>query len=284
MLKYIGGKITCTETLKIKIDKLSDIEKTLFIPLLDRAIDYKSRKSILHDSKAVELINKIDYDFARLQKSIDKHAIIGHALRARYFDNQVRQYLERFPNGVVVNIGCGLDSRFLRIDNGKVTFFDLDLPEVIEIRRKLLYESLRNPFIGCSVLDPSWLANVNSVAAKQQCPVLFIAEGVFVYISREELQILIDYLAKNFPKAEFIFEVYSNFMVKHLVKNIGKIDVHFKWGVRNCQELETWHPKFKFVKKWSFFEDPDAHHGSLRILGHIPFIANGTLIVHYQFI
>ena len=273
-----------SEVQKVKVDILSNMEKTLLIPLFDRAIDCQSRKSVLHDTKAVELIEKIDYDFAKLKKSIDKHALIGHALRARYFDRQVRDYLQRYPNGVVVSIGCGLDSRFLRIDNGTVTFFDLDLPAVITVRKKLLEESNRNPFIGCSVFDQSWTTTVKTVAMKHQCPVLFIAEGVFVYLPKEELQRLIEQLAISFPKAEFVFEVYSNFMMKFLGRQAGKVDAYLQWGVNKCQELEAWHPKFKFVKKWSFFEDPDAHHGTLRIMRHITFIANGTRIVHYRFI
>ncbi|MFX1252292.1 MAG: class I SAM-dependent methyltransferase [Promethearchaeota archaeon] len=269
----------------LKPDKLSGIEKTLLIPLLSRALDSKSPKPILGESKAAELVDKIDFDFTNLENSLDKDEMMGHALRARYFDNQVRQYLSRFPNGIVVSIGSGLDSRFNRIDNGKLTFFDLDLPEVINIRRKLLSESSRNQFIGCSVLDKSWMVEVASIASKHTCPVLFIAEAVFMYLPREDVEVFFQQLGDTFPKAELVFDVYSNFMVKMvriMLKRSGlkQFQAEFKWGVKNSREIESWLPNLQLISDWSFFNEPELRTSILR---HIPFITKMTQIVHYKF-
>ncbi|MFW9991058.1 MAG: class I SAM-dependent methyltransferase [Candidatus Odinarchaeota archaeon] len=270
---------------KIKLDHLSGVEKTLLLPLYSRALDFKSPRSILNDSKASELVEKIDYDFAGIKKAMKGFAIIGHSVRARYFDEQVRRYLEHFPSGVVVSLGSGLDTRFYRVDNGKVTFFDLDLPETINIRRKLVDESPRNPFIGCSVLDYSWISKVAAITSKQDCPVLFIAEGLFMYIPLPDVQSLFQQLAVSFPKAEIIFEVYSSFMVKdtNKEKSLKKLQVEFKWSVKNSRDIESWHPNLQFISEWDFFDAPEIRTGILRILGLFSFYRKMTRIVHYKF-
>ncbi|NHJ02289.1 MAG: class I SAM-dependent methyltransferase [Candidatus Heimdallarchaeota archaeon] len=269
----------------VKVDQLTGVENTLLMPLLSRALDAKAQKSILNDKKALELIEHIDFDFLSLQNSLEKPAIVGHALRARYFDNQVRSYLEKYPKGLVVSFGSGLDSRFERIDNGFLTFIDLDLPEVINIRKKLLSENPRNPFLGYSLLDYSWIPRILSLSSKIQDPVLFIAEAVLVYLPLIKVKSLFREMVNSFPKAEIFFDVYTNFMVKDVNKNIGlkEFQAEFKWGLKDIHEIENWSPKLQFVSEWSFFNEREARIGIFKILRFIPFIRKMSRIVHFRF-
>jgi O-methyltransferase involved in polyketide biosynthesis len=223
--------------------------------------------------------------FFTLKKSLEKTAIIGHALRGRYFDNQVRHYLKRYPKGIIISFGSGFDTRFDRIDNGFLTFIDIDLPEVINIRRKLLSETIRNPFVGCSILDYSWIPKILTLTSKIVSPVLFIAEAVLMYLPKTYVQSLFQKLSISFPKAEIVFDVYTNFMVKNANKNVGlkQFQAEFKWGVNNIHDIEKWSPNLLLISEWSFFNDREARMGMFKILRFIPFIRKMSRIVHFRF-
>ena len=134
---------------------LSGVSETLLITLYLRAMESQRPDALIKDEKAMELVTRMSYDFDRVRQiplsEANKLVII---LRNREFDRYARDFLRRHPDAVVVHIGCGLDSRFERVDNGQVEWYDLDFPDVIELRRKLLGgEEARYHLLGCSVLD-----------------------------------------------------------------------------------------------------------------------------------
>lgn len=96
--------------------------KTSLATLYVRASETQSRNPIVRDPKAVEMVEKIEFDFHEVARKFRKHDIICTAMRVKHFDECVQDFLAGFPNGVVVSIGCGLDDRFSRIDNGQVVF------------------------------------------------------------------------------------------------------------------------------------------------------------------
>lgn len=170
----------------------------------------------MDDPKAVEIMNELNKILSGSKNRLDKDLIKGKlkkelvihvAIRAKKYDKYVCDFLEHAPDGVVVNIGCGLDSRFLRVNNGKVIFYDLDLPEVIEIKKQFFKENERYHFISSSVLDHKWM----SIVAKHEGPFLFMAEGVFMYLDREDVQSLILKLQSEFPGSELVCEVFNSF-------------------------------------------------------------------------
>ena len=138
---------------------------TLYI----RAMESQRPDALIKDEKAVALVTNMSYDFDRIrQVKMDEDDKVGVILRNLEFDRQVRDFLTRHPDAVVVHIGCGLDSRFERVDNGKVEWYDLDLPEVIEQRRKFIGdEGERYHLLGCSVFDSAWLEKVNQSGLTQ---------------------------------------------------------------------------------------------------------------------
>ena len=122
---------------KVKI-KLSGVSQTLLNPLWNRAKISKDYSSLFYDAKAVELIEKIDYDFSTNDKVIPGYLLLLFVARAKQFDDKIRAYIREHPRASVVNIGAGLDTTFYRVDNGTIHWYDLDLPAVIDIRKQLL--------------------------------------------------------------------------------------------------------------------------------------------------
>ncbi len=191
-------------------------------------------------------------------------------LRNREFDRYARDFLARHPEAVVVHIGCGLDSRFERVDNGQVEWYDLDLPEVIELRRKFIGdEGERYHLLGCSVLDSAWL---EAVSAHRQRPFLFLAEGVFMYFEEAQVKSLVLTLRDHFPGAELVFDAFSPFhvWVNNLHMSITKLGARYHWGLWRGQEIEGWGDGIRLLDEWGFFDRPEPRLDHIRWMRHIP--------------
>ena len=175
--------------------QLSGVAETLLIPLYFRAQETQRPDALVKDEHAVALVRQLDYDFLRIK--LRKHDEVAIILRLREFDRFVRDFLSRCPDAVVVHIGCGLDTRFQRVDNGRVEWYDLDLPEVVDLRRKLIGgEGERYHLLAASVFDRA--AGCRQHASSP--PFLFMAEAVLC-ISRYQVKWSVD-LALSFPGAE----------------------------------------------------------------------------------
>ena len=108
------------------------VQETLMLPLWGRAFKTKRDKPRLIDEKAVEIVNRVDYDFSTIEQTQSQH---GWVARSLHTDKLARAFIERHPRATIVNLGCGMDTTFSRVDNGKITFYELDFPDVIALRK-----------------------------------------------------------------------------------------------------------------------------------------------------
>jgi O-methyltransferase involved in polyketide biosynthesis len=276
---------------------IGDVASTSFITLYCHALETLSDNPILPDPKSVEIMTELNKTLSRSQNPLDRTLVAGTldrrlvihiAIRAKKYDEYARDFLKRSPEGVIVNIGCGLDSRFLRVDNGKVTFFDLDLPEIIGIRKGFFEETNRYHLIASSVLDFDWM----DVVHQHSGPFLFMAEGVFMYLEGRDVRSLVLKLQKMFPGSELVCEVVNSFWLRPWLKKIldfklqrqvhmGK-DATFRSGISDGREMEEWHSGIQFLDEWSYFDSEEKKLGLLRLLRHIGLIRKTQWTVHYR--
>jgi len=188
---------------KIKV-KLSGLSQTLLTALWGRAQVSREHSSLFYDAKAIELVEKIDYDFSANDKMIPSYLPLLFVARAKQFDGKIKAYIAEHPHASVVNIGAGLDTTFYRVDNGLIHWYDLDLPAVIDVRRQLLPEPDRVTYIAKSLLDPSWCDDIST-----EDGVFMIAGGILRYFEESEVQQFFSMLADNFPYGEIVFDVES---------------------------------------------------------------------------
>ncbi|MDJ1642883.1 class I SAM-dependent methyltransferase [Streptomyces pakalii] len=139
-------------------------------------MENRKEQALLRDTRAEEIVASIDYDFARFD---ELPSLTGALLRTRLFDRWVTEFLSAHPGGTVVEIGTGLNTRYERVDNGRARWFDLDLPDVIELREKFFTDSRRRTMIAASVTDDGWAADV---ASHSSGPYLFVAEAVLPHL------------------------------------------------------------------------------------------------------
>ena len=259
---------------------LDGVAETLLIPLYTRALESQRPDALLKDEKAVELVKRINYDFSRIR--LHGHDEVGVILRVREFDRRARDFLARHPQAAVVHIGCGLDTRFERVDNGQVEWYDLDLPEVIEMRHKLISgEGGRYHLLAGSVFDDAWIA---AVKAHQPRPFLFLAEGVLPYFEEAQVKSLVLRLRDHFPGAELVCDAHTPFVIRadNLQLAFKKISARLHWGLKHGVDLESWGAGIRMLDEWFYFDDYEPRMGASRWMRYFPLFGKSTGIFHYR--
>jgi O-methyltransferase involved in polyketide biosynthesis len=284
---------------KSSINTITDISETLLIPLYARAQETLSKNPVITDRKAVEITEKLNKIFStsnsplhqrlvkgKIRRIANKKLIAFLSLRTRKFDRYCLDFLKRIPNGTIVEFGCGLSSRFSRIDNGTVVWYDLDLPEVIEIRKQFFHDTIHNYMIASSVLDYRWMEKLPTKN------ILFIAEGLLMYLHEEEVKSLVLEMQKKFPGCEFICEVENIFVINMLKKERWKkkfqqdhhlgSDVTMYFGIQSGKDLESWGQGIRFLDEWTIFDDHEKKLGWLNLFSFSKRLRKSQWVIHYQ--
>ena len=257
------------------IRNLNAVSQTLLIPLYIRAMESQRPDGLVQDPKAVELVGQLDCDFSSVLKM--KNEQVNFLLRMREFDRLARAFLAEHPDGVIVDLGCGLDTRFERVDNGQVEWYGLDLPEVVELRKKLLEETPRSHFIGCSVLDFSWMDALRGRAGRH---ILFLAEAMLVYLEEADVKRLVQALTERFPGTELVCDAYSPVVVRFHPRPPDM--PRPCWGLKDDREVEAWAPGIRLLSQWYYFDKPEPRLGAFQLMRYFPFLARVVRIVHYR--
>jgi len=238
---------------KVKIE-LGNIQKTLLLPLWGRAVETKKLKPKLIDNVAVEIINKIDYDFSTITTNISFVTQLAWIARSFHIDNSIKAFLSVHPDASIVNLGCGLDTTYERINNEKLFWYDLDLPDVIELRKIFLNETGNRKFITASLLDDRWTSHI-----KNKKNVFFIAAGVLYYFDETQVKQFISLLAERFPSSEIIFDAVTPQGLaaanKRVIKDSGMDEsAYLKWSIKNAKVLQNWDPRVNIIEEYMLFK------------------------------
>lgn len=180
-----------------KVD-LSGVPETMLWPLWNRACDTRRNDRLIEDPMAADLVARIDYDFPG---HFGRYSVF-HAVRARHSDDLIRSYLAATMDApTVVALGEGLETQFWRLDDSRLRWFSVDLPEAVAVRRRLLPEHPQITLIGASALDVSWMD-----AIPKATPPLITASGLLMYFQEAEVIALLTHIAETFPGAEVVFD------------------------------------------------------------------------------
>lgn len=264
--------------------RLSGIPETMLIPLWARAVEGDQSDPIVVDEKAAEMVSQIEYDFDKFTKS--KLSQLGVCIRTYLLDNAISSFLKRHDDAVVINLGAGLDTRYARLNPEKATWYDLDVPEGIELRKKFFQETEQYRFVPASMFDTDWMGAIE-VGDR---PVLFVAEGVLMYFEEEQVRSLFSSLVEKFPGAEMVFEMLAPFLVGKAKQHdsLKTIDnsPEFKWSLMDAQDMATYHPSIEFVEQWRLFDYFRKRAPLPMFICSLPFIQPrmAQRIVHLRFI
>lgn len=214
---------------------LTNLQKTLLITLHAKALESECRDSILNDHYAAKVAAQIDFDFARFQLS--RNAIIALAIRAKVLDQWTEEFLSENKKANVLHIGCGLDSRFFRLNPAaNVSWWEVDYPEVISLREKLYEERPECYLVGGNILDKDWLQQI-----PPDVPTMVVAEGVLPYLTEITATRFLSTVVSHFTTGQVAFDAYNRWGVKWLNQLPIMRQTHEKlhWAVDDPRQLEA---------------------------------------------
>lgn len=254
--------------------------------LYGRALDYRSADPILGDKAADDAVRQIDYDFTKIGISRDR--AVSVVLRAKPIDDWAAEYLREHPDAIVLHLGCGMDTRFERLAPAPtVHWYDIDYPEVVELREKLYAQAPNRTNIGSSVTDFEWLDQVPS-----DRPTLIVAEGLTMYLTPETGTELVRRLAAKFPSGELICDLFNRTAIKIQKLNapVRKAGATLYWGIDDPRELERYGLTLESSLDAAHWATPEvlarlgpATRFQLRMLKVFPVLARTAHIVRYRF-
>lgn len=228
---------------KYRIEK-NTVQETLVIPLYGRKVCSEQYPELFRDETALWLMDKIDYDFTALARKstgmMHQFGFLEVAMRQTDLAWEVRDYLQTHPDAAVVNLGCGLDATGRSCNNGRCKIYNLDFPDVIAVRDKLLPAGEREQNIPCDLNDTSWFEKIDASGGA-----VFFAAGVFYYFLKDQLRALVQKMAAAFPGGRLVFDAAGKsavkLMLKTWIKDAEIQDVGAYFSVEDpAQELTPW--------------------------------------------
>ncbi len=239
---------------QVHIEK-NTIQETLVIPLFGRLVCSERYPELFSDPAAERLCAALDYDFSEKRRLMETQAGLFGALEVaqRQYDLawEVQDYLKNHPEAAVINLGCGLDDTFSRVDNGRCRGYNLDMPDVIAVRNDLLPAGEREENLGCDLNDHRWMDRIDASRGA-----VFFASGVFCYFETEAVKALFREMAARFPGAVLVFDSCNRrgakMMTKTWLKGAGITDVNALFSLDDPNVLAGWSSRFASVTSKSY--------------------------------
>ncbi|NKQ40841.1 MAG: class I SAM-dependent methyltransferase [Sulfurovum sp.] len=215
--------------------KLENVPETMLWTLHNRATEAMREDGIIEDEKCIEIFKAIDYDYV---KSFGK-AEPSHAVRSLDFDREIRSFLEEYPDGIIINLGEGLETQRFRFDD-EALWISVDLPESIKIREQFIESDERHLHIALSATDKSWFDKVPKDKA-----IFVSAQGLFMYFHEEDVRILLQDIVNTFEQGYIMFDTIPRLFSQTTTSKKGwKKTPHYTvpkmpWGINKSKIEKT---------------------------------------------
>ena len=234
---------------------LEDIPRTLYIPLFYRAQESSSRDPLVHDPDAERLLDEAKLDLSKLAVGFgNRMSRAGTVNRTLLIDDSVERFMKAHPGGTVLNVGCGLDARFRRLDDGRVHWIDLDLPQVIALRRRSFPDEhpSRYRVVEGSILEEDWISEVRA-----DSPLMILCEGTLMYFVESEVQTFVERCMERLAPERLCLEVSGPWLANRVhpsVRAIGLDALPLRWGTRDFEAMAAWHPSLSLDRARTVFD------------------------------
>lgn len=228
--------------------QLSGAAETLLFTLYARALETQRPEPLFRDETSLEILNRLDYDFSKWDGAWK--TLVGTLARTLELDRLVVQFMDQHPHTLVLNLGSGLCTRYFRLKLAQIDWYEIDVPEVIELRRKFLNESKHYHFLGSSVLNDLWMNQIRRETAQ---PILILMEGLSMYLTEDENRSLIQRIQTHFAPCTMIFDVHSRNYAPQISNTdaVTKTSAILKSGLDAAQEIEAWNAGLAVISETS---------------------------------
>ena len=248
---------------------LEGVEKTMLLTLFAKAQHSKEKNHKFYDEKAIEVISKIDYDFTMANK--DRKMKMGVIGRTIVLDDMVSDYIKKHPHCTIINIASGMDTRFNRLDNGLIRWYNVDLENSANFRLKYIEDSERVKTLAYSAMDEKWADEIRIESGN----VLFIIEGLTMYLKEYEVSEILRIISDNFIHCTIFVEIMPPSSVEKTKEiSVEETDSKFIWGLKKGHELVNINPDFRWVRDVNLFDGVNKYMPVSRLFTWIPAVRN----------
>ncbi|MCR5600965.1 MAG: class I SAM-dependent methyltransferase [Ruminococcus sp.] len=226
-----------------------DIQETALIPLAIKASETSRPDARIRDVKAKEIIDTLGVDVSRYDPFLSHEGVVARTLM---FRRKIKELLKKYPDAVCVNLGCGFDDKFSQVDNGRLQWFDVDLPDQIEVRRKVYKDRERCTMLDGSALDGEWTKQLPKAKVS-----IIIMEGVLEYFKKEQVKTCLNMLCDSFEHGYLLAELHSPFLEKHGKHHdaVKHTNATFGWGTKSGAEYIPLEPRMRLVSEQSYNDE-----------------------------
>jgi O-methyltransferase involved in polyketide biosynthesis len=242
---------------------LSQVSRTAILTLVTRVVASEKQNAVFNDPMAVRCLEGLlsiaspeeknwIVSRKRFYGNISAHDAIAGARRAKVFDSIASRHIAGNPRCTIISLACGFDTRFWRIANENCRYVEIDLPEVVALKREIFKDGLGYELIGCSVLDPSWLDKVTADGSSRS---MLLAEGLLMFLPKPDVIQLFRRLANSFSDSQFVFDVVPRKYLKGMWKMLLRLETSINWrldvswlsGIKDAREIETYAPGIRVI-------------------------------------
>ena len=228
--------------------KFGDIQETALIPLAIKASETSRPNARIRDVKAKEIIDSLGVDVSKYDPFLSHEGVIARTIM---FRDQLKALLKKYPDALCVSLGCGFDDKVTQVDNGRVQWYDVDLPDQIAVRRKVYSDRERCTMLPGSALESEWTKQLPK--AKMY---IIVMEGVLEYFTKDQVKTCLNMLCDSFPHGYLVGELHSPFLEKHGKHHdaVKHTNATFGWGTKSGREYLALEPRMKLLFEHSFNE------------------------------
>ena len=233
--------------------KFGDIQETALIPLAIKASETARPNARIKDLKAKEIIDTLGVDVSKYDPFMSHEGVVARTIM---FRDALTKLLKQYPDALCINLGCGFDDKFSQVDNGRLQWFDVDLPDQIAVRRKVYQDRDRCVMLDGSALESAWTETLPKADMN-----LIVMEGVLEYFSKEQVKTCLNMLCDSFAHGYLIAELHPPFLEKHSKQHdaVKHTNATFGWGTKSGKEYLTLEPRMQLVSETSYNEEMKKH-------------------------
>ena len=226
--------------------QFGDIQETALIPLAIKASETARPNARIKDLKAKEIIDSLGVDVSKFDPFLSHEGVVARTILYR---EQLKELLNKYPDAVCINLGCGFDDKFSQVDNGSVRWFDVDLPDQIAVRRKVYEDRERCVMLEGNALNGDWTRSIPKADM-----VIVVMEGVLEYFSKEQVKTCLNMLCDSFPHGYLLAELHSPFLEKNSKHHdaVKNTNATFGWGTKSGREYLELEPRMTLVSETSY--------------------------------
>ena len=229
--------------------KFGDVQETALIPLAIKASETMRPNARIRDEKAKEIIDTLGVDVSKYDPFMSHEGVVARTIMYR---DTLKMILKKYPDALCINLGCGFDDKFSQVDNGLLTWYDVDLPDQIAVRRKVYEDRERCTMLDGSALDGEWTKDL-----PKNPMTIVVMEGVLEYFSRDQVKICLNMLCDSFEHGYLLAELHAPFLEKHGSHHdaVKHTNATFGWGTKSGREYLELESRMSLVSERSYNEE-----------------------------